>query len=140
MDNFKFTFNDKEYTLSKENCDYILLEDDENEISGLDISDILSLLNECKEVQFDKAYYREPCEKCLKGKEERLKHFKFLEYYFYIFTKDNKYVMSNISKEFESTNFTQLLKLGKVDNSYALMIMVCENCGSYSIEIEQCDI
>lgn len=140
MKSYKFTYKDKTYELSKDNCDYILLKHEENEITGIELSDILELLNECTEVSFDTAYYSEPCEKCLNGKEEKLKYFSFLEYHFCIFTKDNKYVISNISKEYENTSFSRLLKLGKIDNSFVLMIIVCENCGTYAIEIEQCDI
>ncbi|MBU5483196.1 DUF3785 domain-containing protein [Clostridium sp. MSJ-11] len=140
MDSYKFIYKDKAYELSKDNCDYIFLSDEENEITGIELSDILELLNGCMKVSFDSAYYSQPCEKCLYGKEEKLKYFNFLEYHFYIFTKDNKYVISSISKEYEDTSFSQLLKLGKIDNSFIVMIMVCENCGAYAIEIEQCDI
>lgn len=140
MENYKFIFKDKEYNLTSENCDYISLDDGENEITDIDLNEILRLLNEYNEAEFDVAYYKEPCQICKSGIEEKLKHFRFLEYSFYIFTKNNKYVISNISKEYEDTNFTQLLREGRVDNSYVLMIMVCESCGNYSIEIEQCDM
>ncbi|GAA0724715.1 DUF3785 domain-containing protein [Clostridium malenominatum] len=140
MDNYKFIFKDKEYNLSSENCDFIFLDDEENEITGIDLGKIRRLLNESNKVEFDLSYYKEPCMECKNGIAEKLKHFRFLEYSFYIFTKNNEYVISNISKEFEHTNFTQLLREGKVDNSYVLMIIVCESCGTYSIEIEQCDM
>ena len=139
MDNYKFTFKDKTYELSKENCLY-LMNDEENEVKGIDASEIIELISQWPEVSFDLAYYDEPCEKCLNGKKEKLKAFNFLEYHFSIFTKKNQYVISNISKEYENTTFTQLLKSGNIDNSYVVMIMVCEQCGAYAIEIEQCDM
>lgn len=139
MDNYKFIFKDKTYELSKENCLY-LMNDEENEVKGIDASKIIELISQWPEVSFDLAYYDESCEKCLNGKKEKLKAFNFLEYHFSIFTKENQYVISNISKEYENTTFTQLLKTGKIDNSYIVMIMVCEHCGAYAIEIEQCDM
>ncbi|WP_055668939.1 DUF3785 family protein [Desnuesiella massiliensis] len=139
MDNYKFIFKDKTYELSKENCLY-LMNDEENEVKGIDASEIIELIRQWPEVSFDLAYYDEACEKCLNGKKEKLRAFNFLEYHFYIFTKENQYVISNISKEYENTTFTQLLKSEKIDNSYIVMIMVCEHCGAYAVEIEQCDM
>lgn len=139
MDNYKFTFKDKTYELSKENCLY-LMNDEENEVKGIDVFEIIELISQWPEVSFDLAYYDEPCEKCLNGKKEKLKAFNFLEYHFSIFTKENQYVISNISKEYENTTFTQLLKSGKIDNSFIVTVMVCEHCGAYAIEIEQCDM
>ncbi|MBU5591469.1 DUF3785 domain-containing protein [Clostridium sp. MSJ-4] len=139
MDSYKFVFRGKTYELSKDNCSY-LINDEENEVKGIEISDVLELLNQYEGANFDLEYYNQPCEKCFYGKEEKLKHFNFLEYHFYVFTKEDKYIISNISKEYENTSFTRLLNLGKVDNSYIVIIMVCENCGAYSIEIEQCDM
>lgn len=139
MDNYEFIFQNKTYDLSKENCLY-LMNDEENEVKGIDSSKVIELISQGSEVSFDLAYYDEPCEKCLNGKKEKLKAFNFLEYHFYIFTKENQYVISNISKEYENTTFTQLLKSGNIDNSYIAMITVCEHCGAYAIEIEQCDM
>ncbi len=139
MNNYKFNFNGKTYELSLDKFDY-LLNDEENEVTGIDREGILTLLNESPEVDFDLEYYSVPCEICLSGKEEKKKYFNFLEYHFTIFTKENEYVMSNISKEFENTSFTELEALGKIDNSFIVIIMVCESCGTYSIEINQCDI
>jgi len=130
MNNYTFNFNGKTYELSLDKFDY-LLNDEENEVTGIDIEDILTLLNESPEVDFDLEYYSVPCEICLAGKEEKKRYFNFLEYHFTIF---------NISKEFEDTSFTELQALGKIDNSFIVIIMVCESCGTYSIEINQCDI
>jgi hypothetical protein len=139
MEHFKFVFNEKSYELSNDNCDYIL-NDEEKPVMEIELSDILNLLNHAQEVQFDLEYYDQPCDNCHAGKKEKAKAFKFLEYIFYIFTKGGKYVISSISKQYEGTSFNNLLKQKLVDNSYAVIIAVCIECGNYSVEIEQCEI
>jgi hypothetical protein len=139
MENFKFIFKDRTYELGEENCDY-LLNDEETPVSGIETTAILTLLNHGEEINFDLQYYDKPCSNCLEGKETKEKYFKFLEYYFYIFTKNGEYIMSSLSEEYKNTSFTRLERDGVVDNSYIVSIAVCINCGNYSIEIEQCDI
>jgi hypothetical protein len=139
MENYKFEFNNKTYELLEDNFDYFA-NDEEYPVNGIEREQIISLLNEAENISFDLEYYDKPCEKCLAGKKEKVKFFKFLEYHFFIFTKEGNYIISNISKEFKNTSATQLLKLGKVDNSFIASIAVCENCGSYSIEIDQCEV
>lgn len=141
MENYKFVFNDKTYELGIDegNC---LINDEEYPVVGIECSDILELLNQQEEVNFDIEHYEQPCQNCHAGvgTEEKIRYFKFLEYHFYIFTKESKYIISSISKEYQNTSFNRLLKRGKVDNSYYVSVMVCVNCGDYSIEIEQCDV
>lgn len=139
MKAYKFTFKDKSYELTEENLDYFA-NDEENPVEGIDGEVILSLLNEAEEVQFDIEYYDNPCDKCRAGKAEKSKVFRFLEYHFFIFSKNGSYVLSNISKEFKSTSATQLFNSGKIENSYIVSIAVCENCGTYFIEIDQCEV
>jgi hypothetical protein len=139
MEIYKFVFNDKTYELNEGNCDDFL-NDETVPVSGIELSNVLELLNEGEEVNFTLEYYDQPCSNCLAGKAEKEKYFKFLEYFFYIFTKDGKYVMSNLSKEYKNTSFTRLQREGKVDNSYIISAAVCINCGNYSVEIEQCEI
>ena len=59
---------------------------------------------------------------------------------FYIYTKNEEYVISTLDKEYEGLSFKRLMKSGKVDNSYIVMINVCKHCGSYSIEIEEFEV
>lgn len=139
MANCKFRYDDKEYMLEENNCDYFA-NDEEKPVTGIGREDILNLLNNSEEVDFGLEYYDQPCNNCLHGRKEKAKAFKFLEYHFYIFTRNNEYVISNISGEYADTSFNKLLKRGKVDNSYIVSIMVCCNCGNYSIEIEECEI
>jgi hypothetical protein len=139
MSNYKFVFKDKEYELGEDNFQF-MQNDEETPVEGVEREDILNLLQGSSEVDFDMAYYDKACESCRAGREEKAKVFKFLEYHFFIFTKEGRYVVSNISKEYEGTSFTRLEREGKVDNSYIVSIVVCENCGEYSIDIEQCEV
>lgn len=139
MMGYKFTFNDKEYILGENNLDYIL-NDEEKPVTGIKRDDILTLLGKSDEVDFSLEYYDQPCSNCFYGKESRARAFKFLEYHFYILTKNNEYIISSISEDYKYTSFNKLLREGKVDKSYIVSIMVCVNCGNYSIEIEQCEI
>lgn len=134
---YKFEYENEQYVLSKSNCE-LFLNDEEVEVEEFSIEETIELLNGKKDAYWDIEYYDRACDICLKGKEEKEKFFKFLEYHFYIFTKNGKYVMSNISKEYESTSYNKLEKANKVDNSYIVSIILCPYCEKYSIEIEQC--
>lgn len=135
---YKFNFEGKEYNLGRENLEDFF-NDEVNEVEGFDIEEVVRLLNGNEEVSFSREYFGSYCSKCEHNKGES-KVFSYLEYYFYIYTKDNKYVISDISKEYEDTNYNKLLKEGKVDNCYIVRIIVCENCGEYTVEIEEFDM
>lgn len=137
--NYKFIFKDKEYDLIEEKCE-CFFNDEETPINNIEVSNILDLLNKAENINFGLEYYAEPCEVCLHGKEQRKKVFPFLECHFYIFTKDNNYITSSISNDYEENSYSGIYKKGKVDNSYIVSIMICENCGDYIIEIEQCNM
>lgn len=136
---YKFTYEDTLYELNENNfADFV--NDEEKPVKGITRDHILNLLNEHEDIYFELAYFDQACQKCFAGREEKAKYFKFLEYYFYIFTKNGEYVISSISKEYENTSFNKLLKEKKVDDSYIVSILVCTNCKEYSIVIEQCEI
>jgi hypothetical protein len=139
METYKFTNNDKTYELGKKNCNY-LLNAEEKPVIGIGVADILELLNQHEGIEFELEYYDLPCENCKHGLAEKAKYFNFLEYHFFILTKNEKYVVSTISKEYENTSFNKLIKKGLIDGSYIVSIMVCANCGDYSIEIEPCEL
>lgn len=132
---YNFKFEEKEYKLNKENLIEII-NDEENPIEEINIETILELLQNSNNINFEKAYYAEPCDSCsfLEGEE---KVFPFLEYQFYINTKDSSFVTSNISKDSEEISFNKLKRLGKVDTSYIVFLEVCENCGEYFVVIEK---
>ena len=134
---YKFTYNSKEYTLSSKNCEGIFFENDE-EIKGLSLETILEALNSNEEVSFSKEYYAGKCTCDLQEKIE--KYYCYLEYHFYIYTKDDKYIISTISSDYENTSFNKLFSTGKIDNSYIVSIAVCPECGTYSIEVNQCEV
>ncbi|ETJ16633.1 DUF3785 family protein [Clostridium butyricum] len=134
---YKFTYNSKEYTLSSKNCEGIFFENDE-EIKGLSLETILEALNSNEEVSFSKEYYAGKCTCDLQEKIE--KYYCYLEYHFYIYTKEQEYVINTICKEYEDTSFNKLFRAGKIDKSHIVNITVCPECGTYSIEIEDCEV
>jgi hypothetical protein len=139
METYKFVFSDKTYELGEDNCDDFLI-DEEQPVTGIDKEEIIKLLNEGAEVDFDVVYYAQRCESCNSANQEKAKAYKFLEYHFYIFTKNGEYVISTISEEYKNTSFTRLSNAGKVDDSYIVSVIVCVDCGNYSVEIEQCEV
>lgn len=139
VNKYNFVYEGKEYELGESNCSYII-NDEEHPAEGIEREDIIELLRKGETVGFEVEYYDHPCQNCLAGKKEKAKYFKFLEYHFFIFTKKGSYVISTISKDYEDTSFSKLLKKGIVDNSYIVSVAVCAECGDYSIEIEQCDV
>ncbi len=62
----------------------------------------------------------------------------FLEYHFYIFSRDGEYVISNISIDYKGLSFNKLSRANKVDNSYIVSVIICENCQDYIVQIENC--
>lgn len=134
---YKFIYDNKEYILTEENCEGIFF-DDENEVTGLSLDMILNALKEGEEVSFSNEYY---AGKCSCGtQEESNKSYRYLEYHFYIYTKNNEYIINTISNEYKSTSFNKLFSLGKIDDSYIVNVTVCPNCGMYSVSAEQCAV
>ncbi|MEG2290140.1 MAG: DUF3785 family protein [Clostridium sp.] len=137
MKEFKFIYNEEEFILTEENFNYMESED----VEGFTVEDVLTILNEGKSlVDFDYEYYNDSCEECGGGKIVDKKHYGFLEYHFYIFSKENKYVISNISEEFEGTSYTSLAREKKIDDSHIVSVVVCSQCKTFSVEVEQCDM
>ena len=136
---FKFKYNEKEYILNEQNLEYFV-NDEVNPIMDVNEEKIIEILNNSDKVDFSKAYFDLPCENCKTGLEEKKKFFDFLGFNFYIYTKNQEYVVSTLDKEYEGLSFKRLMKSGKVDNSYIVMINVCKHCGSYSIEIEEFEV
>lgn len=134
-----FEYEGKPYELNKDNLIEII-NDEVNPIEDINIEMILNLLNEGAEVEFGKAYYSTPCEKCGANFKEKKNISEYLEYYFYVYTKHGKYVISDISKEYEGLTFNKLQLQGKVDNSYIVTVIVCNNCSKYLVQIEELEI
>ena len=137
---FKFTFNQREYILNDENFDG-LINDDEKPVENIDKDMIISLLNNSQEdIIFDEEFYVEACPKCLEGVKEKEKFFSFIEYHFYIYTKDGKYVISTIDKDYKGKSFNKLYRANIVDDSYIVSIIICKQCNDYIIQIENCEV
>lgn len=137
MNEYKFNYEGKKYILSQKNCSDII-NDEENPVKGTSLDKILNILNESDDIDFDIEYYQEACPECLAGVKEKQKFFGFLEYHFYIFTKNGEYVISDIDKDYQGLSFNKLSRSGKVDDSYIVSIIVCENCQDYIVQIENC--
>ena len=73
-------YENKEYVLSKNNCSE-LINDEEKPVRGIEVDDILNILNESEEIDFDIEYYQEECPECLSGVKEKQKFFGFLYTY-----------------------------------------------------------
>ena len=136
---YKFSFDGKEYCLNEEKLDYFV-NDEINPIEDIDEKKVIEILNNSDNVEFTKAFFDLPCDVCKEGVSEKKKFFDFLGFNFYIYTKNEEYVISTLDKEYEGLSFKRLMKSGKVDNSYIVMINVCKHCGSYSIEIEEFEV
>ena len=137
MSSYKFNYEEKEYILSENNCSD-LINDEEKPVSEIKVSNIIDILNKAENVDFDIEYYQEACPECLAGVKEKQKFFGFLEYHFYIFTKNSKYIISDISEDYKGLSFNKLSRENKVDDSYIVSIIMCEKCQDYIIQIENC--
>lgn len=135
--NYKFVNDSKDYILTEENCEGIFFDED-NEVTGLSVDIILSALNEGEEVNFSNEYYAGKCS--CDTQEQINKSYRYLEYHFYIYTKNNEYVINTLCNEYKDTSFNKLFSLGKIDDSYIVNVTLCPNCGTYSIEVEQCPV
>ncbi|HBG0494691.1 TPA: DUF3785 family protein, partial [Clostridioides difficile] len=49
-----------------------------------------------------------------------------------------EYVISNISVDYKGLSFNKLSRANKVDNSYIVSVIICENCQDYIVQIENC--
>lgn len=134
MESIEFNFYGKQYSLNEEKCKAFF--DDENlPLEGFEFDDVLELLSYGK-YDFDIEYFSSACESCNFGIAEKLKAFPFLEYHFYAFSNGGKYVLSSLSKEYEEMSYEKLMSMGKVEHMYLVSLVVCKECGDYSIEIE----
>ena len=137
---YKFKHNEVEYILDKDNFDQ-LINDEEKPVKNIDVDTILNLLNESEEeINFDEEYYQEACPKCLAGVKEKEKFFPFLEYHFYIYTKNGEYVISTIDKDYKGKSFNKLSRANLVDDSYIVSIIMCKKCKDYIIQVENCEV
>lgn len=136
---YNFNFDGKEYELREDNLE-AFINDEEFELEDIDFEKVIDLLKNSEDIDFQTAYYETCCEECKTGKEEKKKVFDFLEFYFYAYGKDGKFVTSSIDNEYDKKSFTRLYREGVVDTSYIVTVIVCRHCGVYSIEIEEFEV
>lgn len=125
-------------TLDKEKLDGFF-NDEENPIVDINEETILDIIKD-KNIDFENAYYSLTCESCGGEKVENERAYKFFEYHFYVYTKNNKYVTNSLAVEEKGTYFIRLQREGVVDSSYIVSIIVCAGCGAFTIEIEEFEI
>lgn len=138
MKSYDFSYNNQTYQLSEEKCT-AMYNDETHPISDLSFEEIVAILEQAEDVSFQMEYYDVPCEVCKGNHVESSKNCSFLEYHFYLFTKDSQFVISSISKDYEANSFTELSRKGLVDESYLLSILVCPKCLDTTIELTYCD-
>lgn len=136
---YKFKNAQKEYILNKENL-VNFFNDEECPIEEITEDEILEILSKGRNVNFNKEFYSLPCEECKDEDFEKKKAYEFLEFHFYLYTKEGKVVTSNISEDYKDWDYDRLNSINKVDNSYIVSIIVCVECGKYDIEIEQLEM
>lgn len=132
---YSFNYEGKEFNLKAEACSFFV-NDEEKPIAGVDAEKILTEMAESDAVSFAKEYYDQACEGCHKNRPEGAKYFEFLEYHFYLFSKEGQYVMSSLSIAYEYKTLPDLIEEGTVDGSYIVSVNVCEQCSDYTIDIE----
>ncbi|MDF1617692.1 DUF3785 family protein [Petrocella sp. FN5] len=135
MSSYEWVYEDKKIILESEKCS-MFLNDEDNPISGVTVEEILELLKESERVESSMAYYDQGCEVCHKNKSDTSHSYRFLEFHFYLFAKEGKYVMSSLSKSYEDKTLPRLLNEGTVNGTYIASINICENCGDYTIDLE----
>lgn len=137
MTTIDFNHYGKKYTLCEEKCS-AFINDEETPIEGFGIEEVLSVLKP-ETLDFDIEYFESACEECIGENTTKLKAYPFLEFHFYAFAKDKNYVISSLSKDYEPLSYETMERQGTVNGMYLVSIILCESCGSFSVEIEIVD-
>lgn len=132
---YTFTYNDKSFELNGSSCSFFM-NDEEKPVQGIELVGILEEMTKSDMVDFHKEYYDQACEGCHKNRQEGGKYFEFLEFHFYLFSKEQQFVMSNLSADYAKKSLPDLLNEGILDGSYIVSVNVCENCGDYTVDLE----
>ncbi|MEG0296189.1 MAG: DUF3785 family protein [Clostridium sp.] len=136
---YKFNFDGQEYDLNDDKLNGFF-NDEVNPINAIDESNILQILNDGQGVDFSKSFYSLACEDCKDENFEKKKAYEFLEFHFYIYTKDGDVVTTTIDKDHEENSYDRLYSIGKVNNSYIVSVIACKKCGTFDIEIEELEM
>ena len=129
----KIIFNDKEYTINKDNLQDFF-NDEINPIEDFNDDKALELI-EGVNLEFEKSYYSYPCDCTTEKSKDRT--YAFIEAHFYIYTKDRKYVTNSAELEKTEQSLKALENSGKVDATYIASIIICPKCGEFNVEIEE---
>ncbi|MPQ45368.1 DUF3785 family protein, partial [Clostridium tarantellae] len=117
--NYKVNFQGKKYELNKDNLQDFF-NDEIKPIKNFSIEKLIEIFNDSDKINFEQSYYKEACYNCNCEYNKDKNYFKFIEYNFYLYTKNENYIISNIEKNYEGLSFNKLFKIGKIDDSYIL--------------------
>lgn len=135
MSVYKLENENKTFELDAAKCGGFF-NDDEQAIDGFDETMVIDLLNGSDQVFFSREYYDQACENCHENGSEDSKNFAYLEFHFFAFSKEGKYVMSSLSEAYKGKRVKRLFNEGIADGSYIVSVNVCEVCGDFTIELE----
>lgn len=109
-------------------------------VEEITVESILEMAKYLPMEAFEREYYKDDCGGCEPIERGRKQLLPYWEGHFFLFTKEQKPVMSNICPEYKETSFNQLIKKGLVDDSYVVSLIVCPACSVYQIQIDQVDM
>lgn len=141
MNSLTFKCEEREYVLTAEDCTSFY-NDEIKPVDGITEDDVIGMFAAAvvDELTITKEYYKDPCEKCPPVERSKKEMVAYNEMHLFLFTKNQKAVMTNVAPEFQELNFTQLLEEKRVDDSYVVSLIVCPVCGKYQIQIDQVDM
>lgn len=137
--NNQITVNHKVYPLSLDNCE-AFFNDEEAPIHELDAALALKWIGQMPQESFALEYYEDDCESCPPAPRSKKRLVPFIEGHFYLFTKAQTVVMTNIDADYQQGAFDGLLADSKADDSYILSLVLCPKCHKFQIEVERCEM
>lgn len=136
---YELKMNDTSYNLNLENCE-AFFNDETMPLLDLDLEAALQLVAQMAQDSFAVEYYEDDCETCPPTPRSKKRLVPFIEGHFYIFSKNQKLVITSIDANFVAGSFDDLAAQGVVDDSYIMSVVLCPKCGKYQIEVEVCEM
>ncbi len=128
-----------EWLLSEEKCQGIF-NDEILPINELTFTTVMSWMKNLDSADFELEYYEDDCEVCPTKARGKKRLVPYLEGHFYVFTKLGNVVTTSIEPSFEMGSYDALILKGEVDQSYIMSVIVCPDCGSFQLSLEQVDM
>lgn len=128
-----------EWLLNEDKCQGIF-NDEIMPISALTFSAVMTWMKNLDSADFELEYYEDDCEVCPPKARGKKRLVPYLEGHFYVFTKQGSVVTTSIEPSFEMGSYDALILKGEVDQSYIMSVIVCPDCGSFQLSLEQVDM